>query len=164
MTHTLRSFTHILGTTKCHFNEGFSNCSIRVWKYLPPACKLNKAALWMSHYYKWGVSGCSAIRKLLLFCLRLAPSPLLLWRCILCFRLFFFFLVFWKFKSVACWYAEALESHRICDCEMEWRLSIYEWPLTAGERWTAGFSLHLFLCLLSSSLFPPFCLSAPNAS
>lgn len=49
------------------------------------------------------------------------------------------------------WYAEAPESDRICECEAEWRLSIYEWPLTAGERWTAGFSLLLFLRLLSPS-------------
>lgn len=66
----------------------------------------------------------------------------------------FYVFIFWCCDNLKrrLWYAEELKPHRICDCEAKWRLSIYEWLLTAGERWTAGFSLLSFLRLLSPSL------------
>lgn len=111
-------------------------CNLKI-----PSSWLNIASLWMSHYSKWGAPGCSAVSVYF--------SASFFWL-----TLFFscqdafYVSIFWccdNLKHRLRFTEEALESRRNPRLwAAQWRLSIYEWPLTAGERWTAGFSPLLF--------------------
>lgn len=119
-----------------------------------------KAAVSMAHYCSHGDSECSAVRRLLWW------NPFWILLFLSCQDAFYFamfcFVFFWccdNLKPCLC-NTKELESHRIHDTESVW--SIYEWPLTAGERWTARFPRLLFVCCLPPPLSPRLDALPPN--
>lgn len=123
--------------------------TILVWKYFPAACKLDKAELWMPHYYNWGALACSAVSRLLLCCFPLLPSLLHLSRYILRFHL----LVLWSFKALLVIFTGTL---RICDCETVWVFMTFMAFNSRGEMncWIPPPSC-LFVFFLFLSVFLP---------
>lgn len=141
-------YSIIHGQQKANLIEA-SMHTILVWKYFPAACKLDKAELWMPHYYNWGALACSAVSRLLLCCFPLLPSLLHLSRYILRFHL----LVLWSFKALLVIFTGTL---RICDCETVWVFMTFMAFNSRGEMncWIPPPSC-LFVFFLFLSVFLP---------